>query len=312
MAHAGMAVISEFLRAAEPLSGSIDSQRRAMAELAADARLPEGCRLEPGVLGGRPVEIVVPDAGTDAAAVVYLHGGAYCLGSPATHRNLAGRLSTAAGCPVHVLDYRLAPEDPHPAALADAVSAVEVLLAGGLPPGRIGLAGDSAGGGLVIATLLSMQRSGSELPAAAVCFSPWVDLTQSGASHRRLAHLDPVLSKSNLDALAAAYVGAGDPRDELVSPLFAERFCGLPPVLVDVGEHEVLADDAARLADRLARDGVAVTFTVWPEMIHVFQAFPGPLVPEADESVRRAGRFLAQHLGLAAGTRPDGTAASLP
>ncbi len=298
MAHQGMAVISQFLRESGFLTGSIEAQRRGMDEMAANAEPPEGCTIERRVLGGRPVERIVPVFSAEDRAVLYLHGGAYCLGSPATHRNLAGRLAAAIGCAVFTLDYRLGPEHPFPAAVDDGVAAAAALVAEGIPITGIALAGDSAGGGLVMAVLLARRRTGSELPAAAVCFSPWVDLTQSSDSYARLADVDPLVSKDNLDVMAAAYLGPADPRDELASPLFAADFAGLPPVLIEVGEHEVLLGDATALADRLRADGVDTDVTVWPEMIHVFQAFPGPLVPEADASIERAGLFLRGCLGL--------------
>ncbi len=293
MPHEGMAVLGDLLRNTGLMTGSIASQREAMEKFAADAEPPPGCVVEPVLLGGRASERITPPSSDDDAVLLYLHGGAYCMGSPATHRNLAARLAVATGCPVCVLDYRLAPQHPHPAAVEDAVAAYDDLVGSGIAPARVGLAGDSAGGGLVVATLLALRRSDRALPAAAVCFSPWVDLTQSGDSYRRLAELDPLLSKETLDQMAAAYVGTGDARADLVSPLFANDFHQLPPVMIDVGAAEVLLDDATQLADRLRGDGVEVTCTIWPDMIHVFQAFASPLIPEADESVGRAGRFLA-------------------
>ncbi|MGB7052134.1 MAG: alpha/beta hydrolase fold domain-containing protein [Acidimicrobiales bacterium] len=229
MAHQGMAVISQFLRESGFLTGSIEAQRRGMDEMAANAEPPEGCTIERRVLGGRPVERIVPVFSAEDRAVLYLHGGAYCLGSPATHRNLAGRLAAAIGCAVFTLDYRLGPEHPFPAAVDDGVAAAAALVAEGIPITGIALAGDSAGGGLVMAVLLARRRTGSELPAAAVCFSPWVDLTQSSDSYARLADVDPLVSKDNLDVMAAAYLGPADPRDELASPFFAADFAGLPP-----------------------------------------------------------------------------------
>jgi epsilon-lactone hydrolase len=298
LAHQGMAVISQFLRESGILSGSIEAQRRGMEELAANAEPPEGCTIETRVLGGRPVERIAPDSSSDDRAVLYLHGGAYCVGSPATHRNLAGRLAAATGCPVFTLDYRLGPEHPFPAAVEDGVAALDALVAEGIPAASSAVAGDSAGGGLVMAVLLARRRAGSELPAAAVCFSPWVDLTQSSDSYKRLADVDPMVSKDDLDMMAAAYLGPADPRDELASPLFASDFVGLPPVLIEVGSNEVLLDDATALAGRLQADRVDANLTIWPDMIHVFQAFPGPLVPEADASIGKAAGFLRDNLAL--------------
>jgi epsilon-lactone hydrolase len=293
-----MTLISQFLRETGVLNGSIEAQRRGMVEMAANVEPPDDCTIETASLGGRPAERIVPAAAAEDWSVLYLHGGAYCIGSPATHRNLAGRLATAVGCPVFTLDYRLGPEHPFPAAVDDGVAAFDDLVARGVPATRIALAGDSAGGGLVMAVLLARKRAGSDLPAAAVCFSPWVDLTQSSDSYERLSSVDPMVTKDSLDMMAAAYLGPVDPQDELASPLFAGDFAGLPPVLIEVGAHEVLLDDATALASRLRSDGVDTTITVWPEMIHVFQAFPGPLVPEADASIEKAAGFLRGNLGL--------------
>ena len=182
---------------------------------------------------------------TADAAVLYLHGGGYCIGSLGSHRGLGGRLAMAAGCPVVTLDYRLAPEHPFPAAVDDATDAYRDLLATGLAPSRIAIAGDSAGGGLTVATLLALRSAGTPLPAAALCLSPWADLTQSSPAYDRLGDLDPMVSKSGLDLMAGSYLGGVDPRTELASPLFAEHLGGLPPMRIEVGEHEVLLDDAA-------------------------------------------------------------------
>ena len=200
------------------------------------------------------------------------------------------------------LDYRLAPEHPFPAAVEDATAAYRDLLALGARPERMAIAGDSAGGGLTVATLLALRDAGSPMPAAAVCLSPWVDLTQSSAAYLRVGDLDPMVSKSGLDLMADAYLGAVDPRTELASPLFADRLMGLPPIRIEVGEREALIDDSLQLTERLQQAGVDVSLTVWPEMIHVFQAFPGSVVPEADESIADVGSFLAGHLGLTGGT----------
>lgn len=156
-----------------------------------------------------------------------------------------------------------------------------------------------------MAVLLALRRSEAMLPGAAVCLSPWVDLTQTAGSYGRLADADPMVSKENLDKMAAAYLGSADATDELASPVLAGDLSGLPPVMIEVGEHEVLLDDATRLADRLRGAGVETTITVWPEMIHVFQAFPGPLVPEADASIDQVGQFLRRQRGREGALAPS-------
>lgn len=296
MTHPGVAVISAFLAESGVTTGTVAEQRAAMAAAAASAPPPEGVTVRSLSLAGRPAETLTPEGVTSDAMVLYLHGGGYCSGSLDSHRGLGARLAVASGCPVTVLDYRLAPEHPYPAAVDDAVAAYDELMARGARPEQLAIAGDSAGGGLTVATLLALRAAGHPLPAAAVCLSPWVDLTQSAPSYERLADFDPMVSKAGLDLMAEAYLGGEDPRHGLASPLFADDLSGLPPVRVEVGEYEVLLDDATRLVERLGSAGVTASLTVWPELIHVFQAFPGSLVPEADESVAGIGAFLAENL----------------
>ncbi len=306
MSHPGIETITTLLAESGLSAASISEQRAALDGMASSSPPPEGVSAEPVSLGGRDSEWLTPGGAVVDAVVLYLHGGGYCIGSLGSHRGLGGRLALATGCPFVTLDYRLAPEHPFPAALEDATAAYRDLLALGVRPDRIAIAGDSAGGGLTAATLLALRDAGSPLPAAAVCLSPWADLTQSSAAYRRIGDLDPMVSKSGLDLMADAYLGETSPRTELASPLFAERLEGLPPIRIEVGENEALIDDSVQLTKRLRRAGVDVSLTVWPEMIHVFQAFPGSLVPEADESIAGIGSFLAGHLGLVGGTAGRG------
>jgi acetyl esterase/lipase len=268
-----------------------------MAQAATPGSTPEGVTVAPGTLGGRPAEWLTPVGPAPVGTILYLHGGGYCIGSLDTHRDLGARLAVAAGATVVTLDYRLAPEHPFPAAVDDACAAYAELSAEASGAGRLAVAGDSAGGGLAVATLLALRASGSPLPAAAACLSPWVDLTQQAPSYTTMAELDPMVTKEGLDVMADAYLAGADPTDPLASPLFAPDLAGLPPILIEVGEHEVLLDDAVRLAERLEADGGTVSLTVWPRLIHVFQAFPGSLIPEADQSMVAVGSFLAARLG---------------
>jgi acetyl esterase/lipase len=201
MSHPGIDMVIEYLGDVGLLTGPIEQQRAAMDAAAADAPPPEGVSVEPAELGGRPAEWLTPDGISREAAVLYLHGGGYCGGSLNSHRDLAARIGAASGCAAVTLDYRLGPEDPFPAAVTDATAAYRQLMADGIPPERMVVAGDSAGGGLVVALLLALRAEGIPMPAAAVCLSPWVDLTQSGTSYQELADLDPMVSKENLDAL---------------------------------------------------------------------------------------------------------------
>jgi phosphinothricin tripeptide acetyl hydrolase len=299
VSHPGVEVIRAFLADSSLDAGTVEEQRAAMAQLASAAQPPSGVTVTTGSLGGVGAEWLVPPGAPADAAVLYLHGGGYCTGSLDSHRDLAARIAVAVGCPVVTLDYGLAPEQPYPAAVTDTTAAYAALLESGLGATRLAIAGDSAGGGLTMAALLALRHAGTPLPSAAVCLSPWVDLTQTAPSFDTMAEWDPMVGRVGLDTMAAAYLGDTDPHTELASPLFAADLGGLPPVLIEVGEHEVLLDDATRLADRLRDAGGSVTLTVWPEMIHVFQAFPGSLIPEVDQSVAAVGAFLARHLGLA-------------
>ena len=251
MSHPGVDAIAGYLAESGLSSSSIAEQRAAMAEMAgaSPARGRHRGSRSPWVVA--PLSGSRPDAGATDAAVLYLHGGGYCIGSLDSHRGLGGRLALATGSTVAMLDYRLAPEHPFPAAVDDAVAAYRDLLSLGIRPDRLAIAGDSAGGGLTVATLLALRGSGEPLPAAAVCLSPWTDLTQSSTAYRNLADVDPMVSKAGLDLMSGAYLDGVDPRTELASPLFAADFGGLPPVRIEVGEYEVLIDDATGLAERM-------------------------------------------------------------
>ncbi len=250
--------------------------------------------LEPVTAGGRPAEwIAAPDASGEQV-ILYLHGGGYAIGSIDTHRDLVGRLSRASGARGLALDYRLAPEDPHPAAVDDAVAGYRWLLERDLQPSSIAIAGDSAGGGLTAATLVALRDAGDPLPGAAALLSPWTDLALTGDSLDAKAEEDPMVQRDGLSRMAEWYVGGGDPRAPLASPLYAD-LAGLPPLLIQVGTAETLLDDSTRLAERARDAGVDVTLEPWEEMIHVFQAFAAVL-PEGQEAVERIGEFFRKHL----------------
>jgi acetyl esterase/lipase len=225
--------------------------------------------------------------------MLYLHGGGYVVGSIATHLGLAGRLSRAAAARVLLLNYRLAPEHPFPAAVEDATAAYRWLLGTGVKPGRIAIAGDSAGGGLTVATLVALRDAGEPLPAAGVCQSPWIDLEGAGESVTTKAHVDPLVHKDMLLKMASWYLAGANPRTPLAAPLYAD-LQGLPPLLVQVGTAEILLDDATRLADRARAAGVAVTLEPWEGMIHVWQLFAS-ILPEGQQAIDRIGAFVRQH-----------------
>ncbi len=227
-------------------------------------------------------------------AVLYLHGGGYVGGSAMSHRNITGELSRAARLRVLAIDYRLAPEHPFPAAVDDAVAAYTWLLGQGVSPRRVAIAGDSAGGGLTVSTLLALRERGLPAPAAAVCLSPWVDLEGLGSTIKTHAHLDPMLMPAGIVVMARHYVGEhGDLRHPLCSPIHAD-LSGLPPLLVQVGGLEVLLDDAVRLVDRVRAAGGEAELEVWERMVHVWQIFR--FLPEARRAIARIAGFVRQHM----------------
>jgi acetyl esterase/lipase len=212
------------------------------------------------------------------------------IGSIKTHRDLAGRISRAAGARVLNVDYRLAPEHPHPAAVEDATAAYRWLLARDQDPRRLAIAGDSAGGGLTIATLVALRDQDHPLPAAAVCLSPWVDLEGVGDSMKTCADIDPMIQLDHLLQMAKLYLGGLPPRTPLAAPLYAD-LSGLPPLYIQVGTAETLLDDSNRIAERARKVGVDVTLEPWEDMIHVFQAF-APILPEGQQAIDKIGEFL--------------------
>lgn len=251
-------------------------------------------KCDPVTAGGVKAEwISAPGAAPDRA-VLYLHGGGYVLGSIKTHRDLMGRVSRAAKARVLGLDYRLAPEHPFPAAVDDSLAAYRWMLQQDLKPSRIAIAGDSAGGGLVVATLVAIRDAKLPMPRAGVCLSPWVDLEGIGESMKTREQADPVVRREGLVQMAAAYLGGKDARTPLAAPLYAD-LKGLPPLLIQVGDAETLLDDSNRLAEKARAAGVQVKLEVWPEMIHVWQLFAS-FLPEGQKAVVGIGQYLDQQL----------------
>jgi len=201
-------------------------------------------------------------------------------------------LSQAANSRVLVIDYRLAPENPYPAAVEDAVASYRWLLKQGLSPKRLAIAGDSAGGGLTVATLVSLRDAGDKLPACGVCLSPWVDLEGIGESMTKVAKDDPMVQKEGLLQLAGLYLAGKDARTPLAAPLYA-NLSGLPPLLIQVGTRETLLDDASRLSERARKAGVEVAYEPWEGMIHVWQLF-APMLDEGKQAIEKIGAFVQQ------------------
>ena len=255
----------------------------------------EGFETEPATVGGVRGEWVrARHVRRSDAALLYLHGGGYLIGSAKSHRHMLGPLSADSGLPVFAADYRLAPENPFPAAVDDAVAAYNGLIGSGIAADKLAIAGDSAGGGLTIATLVSARDKGLAMPACAVAISPWADLSQGGEAYRARAARDPIVKKEGLDEMASAYLAGADPKSPLASPLFA-RLTGLPPLLIQVGTEEALYDDALALKARAEESGVEVSFESWGGMIHVWHIFH-PILSEGRDAIARAGAFLKQRI----------------
>jgi len=214
-----------------------------------------------------------------------------------THREVVQRLCRAAGTRCLNVDYRLAPDSRFPSAVNDATRAYRWLVAEGVEPNRIVIAGDSAGGGLSIAALVALRDAGDPLPGLAVALSPWVDLEMSGQSMVTKAEVDPMIQKSWLLRCAAEYLGDASPRTPLASPLYTD-LSGLPPLLIQVGENETLIDDATRLAERAKAAGVDVTLEVWDEMVHLWHLL-APIVPEGQQAIDRIGEWMREKIASA-------------
>lgn len=254
---------------------------------------PSDTHVIPVDVDGIPAEWVSAPNVDEHRVVLYLHGGGYVIGSIITHRGLSARLSRAANCRVLALDYRLAPETPYPGAVEDATKAYRWLLAQGYKAAHITISGDSAGGGLTLATLLSLRDSGNPLPAAAAPISPWTDLEGSGESMKTKVDVDPMVEPGGLMGMARIYLGEADPKQATASPLHGD-YTGLPPLLIQVGELETLLDDATRVADKARLAGVDCTLEIWPDMVHVWHLF-APMVPEGREAIDKIGQFLIRH-----------------
>jgi epsilon-lactone hydrolase len=276
------------------LGGDVAEQRAIFEEMMASIPVPADVTTSSATVGGISV-VNVEVTGVDPELVIlYLHGGAYAIGTAESSVGLASDLARRAGAGLVTVDYRLGPEHPHPAAIDDAVAAYRGLLDSGLAASEIGIAGESAGAGLAAATLVALKHAGLPQPTAAVLMSPWADLTLSGESISGKAAVDPALTPEGLRRRAVDYVAAGDRRAELVSPIFAD-LTRLAPLLIQVGSHEILLDDATRLAARAAAADVAVTLEVTPGVPHVFQGFAA-MLDEGDAALTSAGEFLHEHL----------------
>ena len=291
--------IRELLKAFEVPPGaprpSVADQRAGYDAFGHGIPLPDGCTLDELKVNGVAAERLTPKGADTQAAILYLHGGGYVIGSAHSHRHLAARLAEAAGITALNVDYRLAPEHPHPAAVEDAVAAYRGLLDQGLSPSRIVIAGDSAGGGLTVAAALSIRTQGLPQPAGLYVISPWTDLAQSGAAYQLKLASDPMITLDGLNEMSASYRGGLPAADHLISPHYADLH-SLAPMLIHVGSEEALLTDSTGLAEHAGLAGVDVRLEIWPEMIHVWPFFHQQLAA-GRRAITEAGMWIAARVG---------------
>jgi acetyl esterase/lipase len=284
-------------QSAFPADIDVSEQRRLIRELTSAQPLPADVSLTAAALGGVPTAEITVEGIEPRHVVLFFHGGVYVLGDAFAAADLASQVGRRTAARVISVDYRLAPEHPYPAAVEDALAAYEALLHDGTAPADIVVAGESAGGGLAVATLVNARDHGLPLPAAALVMSPYADLTLAGATMETKRDVDLLMSRTNLQSRVPDYTAGHDPALGLISPIFAD-LSGLPPLIIQVGTHEVLLDDAVRLARQAAIADVAVTLEVTPGVPHVFQTFY-PILDEAVAALDRAGQLLTAHLTAA-------------
>ena len=281
-------------QSAFPAGSDVHEQRRLLKELLSAQPLPPDVTVTAAELGGVPTAEISVDGIEPRHVVLYFHGGVYVMGDAFLAAGLASQVGRRTQAKVISVDYRLAPEHPYPAAVDDALAAYEALLDNGVAPSDIAFAGESAGGGLAIATLVNARDRELPLPAAAFVMSPYADLTLAGTTMDTRGEVDPLLSRESLQARVPDYTAGQDAALGLISPLFAD-LSGLPPLIIQAGTHEVLLDDALRLAQRAAAADVEVALDITPGVPHVFQAYQ-PLLDEAGAALDRAGQLLSAHL----------------
>jgi monoterpene epsilon-lactone hydrolase len=281
-------------QSAFPADADVNEQRRMLRELLSAQPLPAEVSVTAAELGGVSTAEITVEGVEPHHVVLYFHGGVYVMGDAFLAAELASQVGRRTSAKVISVDYRLAPEHPYPAAVDDALATYKALLEDGTDPSEIVFAGESAGGGLAIATLVNARDHGLPLPAAAYAMSPYADLTLAGKSMEGKREVDPLLSRENLQARIPDYVAGQDAALGLISPVFAD-LSDLPPLIIQAGGHEVLLDDAVRLARAAAAADVEVTLEIVPGVPHVFQAYH-PILDEASTALDRAGQVLSAHL----------------
>jgi len=292
MASAELAKVLEMIRAVprDP-TAEVGRMRGAMEKVSEHVARDVKC--EPVSAGGVPAEWIVPPGAADDRVILYLHGGGYVMGSINTHRAMVARIARASQAKALAIDYRMAPEHPFPAAVDDATAAYRWLLAQGYKPGKIVISGDSAGGGLTLAMLIALRDAGTPLPAAGVPISAWADLEGTGASIQTRAATDPMVDQPGLHRMAKLYAGDHDLKNPLISPIHAD-YRGLPPMLLQVGDAEILLDDSTRVSDKAKAAGVKVELEAWDQMFHVWHVF-AKILPEGQQAIDRIGSYILAH-----------------
>lgn len=283
-----------FFRTIDAEKANVQAMRRIWHASANVLWTARKVKIERAKVGGLTAEWLTPRHSPDGKLLLYLHGGAYIMGNCATHRQLVSYLARYSGIKALLPEYRLAPEHPFPAAIDDAVGLYRSLLANGYDAENIVIAGDSAGGGLTMATLLSLRDAGNPLPAAACLLSPWLDLASTGESMTTRAKKDPWFQPDDMPIVAAYYCREDELRNPLASPVYA-NLSGLPPLYIQVGGDEILLSDSTRAADKVRESGGEVDIEIWPGMWHVFQAFLRQ-VPESRKAVKKIGAYVRQAL----------------
>lgn len=276
----------------EDTSTTMSEVRNAYTRMLAKNPAPAGVSFNDVNMGGVLGTLVIPDALKTDAIVMYIHGGAYIVGEPAGYHGIGGNYASMLGARVYMPDYRLAPEHPFPTPVLDTVRAYEWLIEQGFDASKIILAGESAGGAMVITVMVAARNKGLPLPAAGVSISPWANLEHSGISMTNREGLDPVSTKAGLDFLARTFLGDALPNHPMASPVFAD-VTGLPPILIQIGENELMLSDAMRLATHLGDNRVRVNLEVWPGMFHAWHFF-STLQPEALQALESSVAFI-QH-----------------
>ncbi|MBY8989766.1 MAG: alpha/beta hydrolase [Candidatus Lokiarchaeota archaeon] len=297
MVSDGIKRITEMIRQNSKVTAKrrIEESRTGFGQLAGFFQVAKDVKIDNvDVSGVSAVWISTPEA-VEENVVLYFHGGGYVYGSINTHKEFMSRISRVSNSRVLLIDYRRAPENPFPAALEDAITAYKWLIdSEGIKPENLIIGGESAGGGLTLATLLKLRDTGISLPAAALVLSPWADLDMTGETIRTKARVDPLANPSDLFFLASLYVGEDDPKNPYISPLYGD-LKGLPPMIIQVGSAEILLSDAERIAEKAKAADVDVILDIWEDMIHMFQMF-ALWSPEGQKATEKLGKFIQKHL----------------